>query len=40
LKKAHLLRSAYPSSINVLPKYASILGIARALHLNLFEQPA
>jgi hypothetical protein len=40
LKKHHLLRCAYPSSVNVLPKYVSFLMIARALHLALFERPA
>jgi hypothetical protein len=40
LKKHPLLRCAYPSSVNVLLKYASFLTIARALHLALFERPA
>jgi hypothetical protein len=40
LKKHHLLRCAYPSSVNVLRKYAFFLRIARALHLALFERPA
>jgi len=40
LKKYHLLRSAHPSSVNVLRMYASLLRISRALHLALFERPA
>jgi hypothetical protein len=40
LKERHLLRCTHPSSVNVLPKYASLLGISCALHLVLFERAA
>jgi hypothetical protein len=37
---AHLLRSPRPSSLYVRPKYASLLGMSAALHLDLSKQPA
>jgi len=40
LKNAHLLRFSHPSSLRCTSKYASLLRISRALHLNIFEQPA
>jgi hypothetical protein len=39
LKKAHLLRCPYPSSLRRTSMYASFLGISGALYLDLFEQP-
>ena len=39
LKKAHLRRYPYPSSLQRTFMYVSFLGISGALHLNLFEQP-
>ena len=38
-KKAHLRRCPRPSSLNVRPKYASLLETSGALHLDLFDQP-
>ena len=39
LKNAHLRRFSRPSSLRHTSKYASRLGISRALHLGIFEQP-
>ena len=39
LKNTHLLRCAHPSSLRRTAKYASFLGISRALHLDVFDQP-
>jgi hypothetical protein len=39
LKNTHLLRYAYPSSLQRTCMYASFLRISRALHLDVFEQP-
>jgi hypothetical protein len=39
LKKVHLRRCPRPSSLNVRPKYASLLATSGALHLGIFEQP-
>jgi len=39
LKKAHLLRFLHPSSLRRTSKYASLLRISGALHLDIFEQP-
>jgi hypothetical protein len=38
-QKAHLRRCPRPSSLNVRPKYASLLGMSGALHLDIFDQP-
>jgi len=38
-QKAHLRRCPRPSSLNVRAKYASLLGMSGALHLDLFDQP-
>jgi hypothetical protein len=38
-KYTRLLRFPHPSSLNVRPKYASLLGISGALHPGIFEQP-
>jgi hypothetical protein len=38
-KTTHLLRCPRPSSLNVRPKYASLLGTSGALHLGTFDQP-
>ena len=38
-KKERLRRCPPPSSLNVRPKYASLLGLSGALHLHLFYQP-
>jgi hypothetical protein len=35
-----LPRNAHPSSLRRTEKYASFLMISRALHLNVFDQPA
>ena len=40
LKNTHLLRYAHPSSLQRTCKYASFLGISRALYLDVFDQPA
>jgi hypothetical protein len=40
LKNAHLLRYAHPSSLQRTRMYGSFLMIARALHLDVIEQPA
>jgi len=40
LKNTHLLRYAHPSSLQRTWMYASFLRISRALHLDVFEQPA
>jgi hypothetical protein len=40
VKTAHLLRCADHSSLRRTQKYASFLMISRALHLDIFEQPA
>ena len=40
MKNAHLLRYAHPSSLQRTHMYASFLRISRALHLDVFEQPA
>jgi len=40
LKNTHLLRYAHPSSLRRTEKYASFLMISRALHLDVFDQPA
>jgi hypothetical protein len=39
MKNAHLLRYAHPSSVRRTSEYASLLGISRALHLDIFDQP-
>ena len=39
LKNAHLLRFPHPSSLQRTTKYASLLGISGALHLDIFDQP-
>ena len=39
LKNTHLLSCAHPSSLRRTLQYASFLMIARALHLNVFDQP-
>jgi len=39
VKNTHLLRCPCSSSLNVRPKYASLLGTADALHLGIFDQP-
>jgi hypothetical protein len=39
LKKAHLLRSPHPSSLQRTCKYSSLLRISGALHLGIFEHP-
>jgi hypothetical protein len=39
-QNTHLRRCPRPSSLNVRPKYASLLGMSGALHLDIFEQPA
>jgi hypothetical protein len=39
MKNAHLLRFPYPSSLRRTDKYASLLRIAGALHLGIFDQP-
>jgi hypothetical protein len=40
LKNTNLLRYAHPSSLQRTTKYASFLVISRALHLDVFDQPA
>ncbi len=40
LKNTHPLRYAHPSSLQRTCMYASFLRISRALHLDVFEQPA
>jgi len=40
LKNTHLLRYAQPSSLQHTYMYASFLRFSRALHLDVFEQPA
>jgi len=40
LKNTHLLRYARSSSLRRTGMYASFLRISRALHLDVFEQPA
>jgi len=40
VKNTHLLRYAHPSSLQRTCMYASFLRISRALHLDVFEQPA
>jgi len=40
LKNAHLRRCPYSSSLRRTSKYASLLRIAGAWHLGIFEQPA
>jgi len=39
LKNTHLLRCAHPASLRRTVKYASLLLISRALHLDIFDQP-
>jgi hypothetical protein len=39
LKNTHLLRSLHPSSLQHTCKYASLLRISGALHLDIFEHP-
>jgi hypothetical protein len=39
VKEGHLLRCPPSSSLDVRPKYASLLGMSDALHLTLFDQP-
>jgi len=39
LKNLHLLRSPRPSSLQRTSKYASLLRISGALHLDIFPQP-
>jgi len=39
LKNAHLRRSPRPSSLQRTSKYASLLRISGALHLDIFDQP-
>ena len=39
MKNTHLLRYAHPSSLQRTHMYASFLGISRALHPAVFEQP-
>jgi len=39
LKNVHLLRSPHPSSLQRTRKYASLLRISGALHLDIFEHP-
>jgi hypothetical protein len=39
LKNAHLRRSPHPSSLRRTSKYAALLTISGALHLDFFEQP-
>jgi hypothetical protein len=39
LKNAHLRRYPRPSSLQRTLKYASLLRISGALHLNIFDQP-
>ncbi len=39
LSKVEGLRYPYPSSLRRTSKYASFLGIAEALHLDIFHQP-
>jgi len=39
LKNTHLLRCAYPSSLQRTAQYASFLVMSRALHLSVFDQP-
>ncbi len=38
-KKGNLLRCPPSPSLDVRPKYASLLGMSGALHLTLFDQP-
>jgi hypothetical protein len=38
-KNTRLLRCAHPSSLQRTRKYASFLGISRALHPDVFDQP-
>jgi hypothetical protein len=40
LKNTHLLRYAHPLSLQRTGTYASFLRISRALHLDVFDQPA
>jgi len=40
VKNTHLLRYAHPLSLRRTEKYASFLRISRALHLDVFDQPA
>jgi len=39
LKNAHLQCFPHPSSLQRTYKYASLLGISGALHLDVFQQP-
>ena len=39
LKNSHLLRSPRPSSLQRTSKYASLLSISGASHLDIFDQP-
>jgi hypothetical protein len=39
LKNVHLLRFPHPSSLRRTTKYASLLRISGALHLDIFDQP-
>jgi hypothetical protein len=39
LKNAHLRRSPCPSSLQRTSKYASLLRISGALHVDIFDQP-
>ena len=40
MKNANLLRYPHPSSLRRTTRYASLLGISGALHLDVFDQPA
>jgi hypothetical protein len=40
VKNTHLLRYAHPSSLQRTRMCASFLRISRALHLDVFDQPA
>jgi hypothetical protein len=39
VKNTHLLRFPYPSSLQRTSKYASLLRIAGALQLGIFDRP-
>jgi hypothetical protein len=39
VENAHLRRCSHPSSLQRTPKYASLLRISSALHLDIFEHP-
>jgi len=40
MKNANLRRYPHPSSLRRTTRYASLLGISGALHLDVFDQPA